>query len=168
MPQGDGQRVRIGQIVGLFGLKGAVKVLPLTDFPSRFSVGRLVFTDLGEKRVLSVHWHKGQVRVMLEGVDSVEAAQGLIWTYLTIDENDRAALGEGEFLVSELIGARVLEGGMEIGTVDDVIKTPAHDLLSVGGALIPFVSQFIKAVDTDLKTVTVELIKGMRPGEETA
>lgn len=165
MSSRNGQPVRIGQVVGLFGLKGAVKVLVLTDFTSRFAVGRELDSELGSRKILSVHWHKGQARVLLEGVDTPEKAQSLVWTYLTMSESDQEVLEEGEYLVSSLVGMNVIEGGEMIGKIDDVIKSPAHELLSVSGVLIPFIKQFVKKIDFESRTISVELIDGMRPGD---
>ena len=166
MSSRDGQEVRIGEIVGLFGIKGAVKVRSLTDFPSRFAAGRTVGTRVGPRRIVSVHWHNGQPRIALEEIDSVSLAQSLVGTFLTVDTSDKAVLQKDEYLVSDLIGLSVVEGGKVIGKIDEVLKSPAHDLISVSGALIPCVKQFIKCVDFESRTVTVELISGMRPGEE--
>ncbi|MCH8978663.1 MAG: 16S rRNA processing protein RimM [Armatimonadetes bacterium] len=159
--------IRIGQIVGPFGLKGVVKVQPLTDFEERFEPGAPIFIDSCRREILSCHWQKGQVRLLLEGVGSCEEADALRWKYVTVPASDRPTLGEGEYLSADLVGLRVFEGGREIGRVEDVIKAPAHDLLKVGGTLIPAVSEFVKRVDLDEGVIEVELIDGLRP-EETS
>lgn len=155
----------IGQIVGVFGIKGVVKVAPLTDFPSRFAVGRTVWTEVGAKEITSLHWHKAQVRLGLQGIVTIEQAEPLVGTYLTAPAIDPSILEQGEFAVSQLIGCTVIERGKDIGTVEDVVKSPAHDLLVVGGVMVPFIGQFVKTVDTDKKIIEVALIEGLRPGE---
>ncbi|HXH60831.1 MAG TPA: ribosome maturation factor RimM [Fimbriimonadaceae bacterium] len=158
--------VRVGQIVGPFGIKGAVKVKPLTDFLERFEVGATVFVDGEPHKVLSFHWHKDQVRLGLEGVDTPEQAEDLRWAYLTLPSSDRPEMDEDEFLASDLIGLDVVEGGKLLGTVEDVLSSPAHDILKVGDAMIPLVSQFVKKIDLQAGTIDVELIEGLRPGDE--
>jgi 16S rRNA processing protein RimM len=158
--------VRVGQIVGPFGTKGGLKILLLTDFPERFQVGSLLYLRGTPRQVLELHWHRGQARVSLEGCASVEEAEALKWEYLTVPATDRPNLDDGEYLASELVGLKVVEGGRSLGTVGSVVHAPAHDLLEVGGVLIPLVSEFVKSVDLDSGKIEVELIEGMRPGEQ--
>ena len=158
--------IRIGQIVGPFGVRGGVKVHPLTDFKERFEPGAPVFIDSCRREIVSCHWQKGQARLLLEGVGSCEEAEALRWKYLTVPASDRPKLDGGEYLSADLVGLRVFEGGREIGCVEEVVRTPAHDLLKVKGALIPAVLQFVKRVDLDEGVIEVELIEGLRPEDQ--
>jgi 16S rRNA processing protein RimM len=163
-PEPEGH-VRVGQIVGPFGIKGGLKVAPLTDFPERFDVGSLLYlAGLGHK-VTESHWHKSQVRIMLEDVATVEDAEALKWQYLTVPASERPELDDDEYLARELVGLTVVEDGKALGTVDEVVPSPAHDLLRVGDVLIPCVGAFIKEVDLEKREITVTLIEGMRPGD---
>jgi 16S rRNA processing protein RimM len=164
-PTGPRGHVKVGQIVGAFGLKGGLKVVPLTEFAERFDIGSLLYLNGEPREILDLHWHKGQARLSLEGVATVEDAEDLQWQYLTIPETDRPELGQDEFLASDLVGMSVVEDGREIGKVTDVVGAPAHDLLVVDGAMIPLVREFVKTVDLKARTITVVLIPGMRPGE---
>lgn len=161
-PQGF---VRIGQIVGSFGLKGGLKVAPLTDFSERFEVGSLLYLDGEPREIVEAHWHKSQARLLIEGVTTIEEAEALKWKYLEVPQSDRPQLDEDEFLADDLVGMSVVEGGKTIGRVSAVVNAPAQDLLIVGDVMIPLVKEFVKRVDLEAKTITVELIEGMRPGE---
>lgn len=163
-PEPEGH-VRVGQIVGPFGIKGGIKVAPLTDFPERFGVGSLLYLAGEPRRVTESHWHKSQVRVVVEGIETVEGAEAVKWQYLTVPASDRPELDDDEYLARELVGLTVVEDGKPIGMVDEVVPSPAHDLLRVGDALIPCVSAFVKGVDLERREITVALIDGMRPGE---
>ena len=166
-PQTDpAGHVRVGQIVGVFGLKGAVKVLLLTDFPERFEAGSLLYLDGEAREVLEVFWHKGQARVRFDGVSTPEEADALKWRFLTVPQRERPELEEDEYMASDLVGLSVVERGKVLGTVDAIEHSPAHDLLSFGGVLVPLVKQFVKSVDLERRVIEVELIEGMRPGEE--
>ena len=52
-----------------------------------------------------------------------------------------------------------------LGTVDDVERYPAQDVLVVGDIRIPAVKNFVLAVDLEARTIIVRLIPGMRPGD---
>ena len=157
--------VRVGQVVGAFGVKGMLKVLPLTDFAERFAPGSLLYLHGEPRKVLEVHWHKGQARVHLEGINTVEEANAQQWAHLTVPELDRPRLGADEFFAADLIGMSVVEKGMLLGVVQDVLHAPAQDLIQIEGALIPCVKQFVKSVDMVARKIDVELIEGMRPGD---
>lgn len=158
--------VRVGQIVGVFGTKGAMKVQPLSDFPERFEDGALLYLDGSEREVVEAMWHKGQARIRLEGFDRIEDVEPFVGAYLTVPESERPTLEEGEFLARDLVGLKVFEGGSQIGTVNEVVQAPAHDILVIDGAMIPLVREFVKSIDVPGGRIDVELIEGMRPGEE--
>lgn len=164
-PEPEGH-VRVGQIVGVFGTKGAMKVLLLTDFPERFELGSLLYLHGTPYKVKDVGWHKGQARVRFAEIGSIEAVAALKWEYLTVPEEDLPKLDEDEFLARDLVGLSVYEKGKLIGLVEDVIHAPAHDLLQIAGALVPCVHEFVKGVDLESRRIDVELIEGMRPGED--
>jgi len=49
------QRLVVGQVRGLHGLRGAMRVEVLTDDPSRFAVGAVLYPE-GEHAPLTVAW----------------------------------------------------------------------------------------------------------------
>ncbi|MGV3617165.1 MAG: ribosome maturation factor RimM [Fimbriimonas sp.] len=159
--------VRIGQIVGAHGLKGQVKVLPLTDFLERFEKGARLRLKNDWVTVESFSIHKNRPLIKLSGIDSIDAAEKLQWEYLETILEDEPELDEDEFLTEDLIDCLVVTtDGRELGTVDDVLAMPAHDVLQIGEILIPVVKEFIKEIDLDEERITVQLIPGMLPGEE--
>ena len=103
---------------------------------------------------------------MLTGVDSCEAAEDLKWAYLTALADERPELEEDEYVSADLVGLMVVEDGKELGVVEDVVRSTENDLLKVGGVLIPAVRRFVKKVDIEGGTIEVELINGMRPGDD--
>lgn len=158
---------RIGQIVGKFGLQGHVKVLPLTAFVARFTEGARL--RLGDEwvEVESVGEGKGHLRLKLVGVDDATSAEALQWQFLEGLADERPPLEDDEFLTSDLIGLRAeTSSGELLGQVDDVKSMPAHDVLVVGEILVPAVKQFVKAVNLEEGKIVLELIPGMKPGEE--
>lgn len=159
--------IPVGRIVGTFGLRGAVKVLPLTTFPERFEVGRTVFLRGEAHRVRRSAWHKTLVRVWLESVTTLDEATRLIGEVLYVPEEDLPPLGEGEFMVRDLIGLEVFdESGRRLGVLDEVIAAPAHDVYRVGDAMVPAVKEFILSIDLEARRMVIRPIPGMFPGNE--
>ena len=150
-------------------MEGWVKVQPTTDFPERFSRGaRLIISQETEPRqIQGVHWHKEQARIKLRGIDTVEQAEALIGRLVEVNDDQRPTLREDEIYTRDLMGLDVfLESGEKLGVVDDVLKSPAQDLLVVDEMLIPIVREFVREVDLTGRRVIVRLIPGMRPGEK--
>jgi 16S rRNA processing protein RimM len=156
--------VRIGRIVGPHGVRGAVRIDLLTDFPERFQKGARVWIGDREAVVLSASFHQGQARVQFQGLTTIDEAEGLRWEYVTVAADERPELEEGEFLARDLLGLRVFTPeGRELGTLDAVLPYPAHDVWKVGEILIPAVREFVLDVDLQAKRITVRLIPGMEP-----
>jgi 16S rRNA processing protein RimM len=163
----DPTPTRIGQIVGAFGLKGEVKVEPLTSFWDRFQKGARLRLKGDWVTVEGYREHKNRPLLRLSGVNDATAAEALQWEYLEAILADPPELEEDEFLTEDLIGLRVVTtDGQELGEVDDVLGTPAHDILQIGEILIPVVKEFVKDIDLEEEVITVQLIPGMLPGEE--
>jgi 16S rRNA processing protein RimM len=157
----------IGRIVGVFGLQGGLKVAPLTNFATRFEVGARLFLGGKEHRIHKVHWHGQQVRIHIDGVETVEAAEVLRGQMLNVPAADKPKLAKDEFRVVDLIGCEVITAdGQSLGALDDVVASPAQDLLKVGEILIPMSKTFVKKIDLDNRTITVELIPGMLNEED--
>lgn len=164
-PRPSEELVPIGKVVGVFGLRGWLKVAPLSAFEERFAPGSTLTLRGRARQVTAVHWHEGQARIHLEGIDTPEEAEAQRGEILYGRAEDRPRLGKNEYLVSDLVGLRVLEDGQEIGTVDDVLSLPAQDVLRVGETLIPLVRQFVRRIAIREGVIEVRLIPGMRPGE---
>ena len=103
----------VGRVERPWGLRGEVKVLPLTDYPERFDPGARVFVGGEGRRVEHSRWHKGRVFVALAGVDRVEAAEALRGALLEIPEDETPAFAEGEYYIDQIEGCEVvsLDGG---------------------------------------------------------
>jgi 16S rRNA processing protein RimM len=73
--------------------------------------------------------------------------------------------GPGVAYRFQLIGMEVLtEEGRALGTVADILPSPAHPVLVVRGEkeiLVPAVPEFVKAVSVDERRITVKLLPGM-------
>src|SRR5260370_7674447 len=152
---GPGSWVVIGEVVGVFGVHGEIKVRPLTDFPERFERTRTIY--LGEhhtpRAVERAHQHKNMVLLKLAGVTDPAAAEALRGTALAVPAVELQPLEADRFYVHDVIGLRAQHvNGRPLGTITDVLPGPGHDLFVVHDAggqadvLVPAVKAFIKPV----------------------
>ena len=157
--------IEAGRIVNTHGVQGEVKINIWLDSPQFFkSFKRLVLDNGEELKVLGARTHKGFVIARLEGVEDVNAAMRLKGKNVSVRRED-AALPRGAFFLQDIIGAKVVdEQGSEIGTLQDVMETPASNIYVVKGEsehLIPAVPEFILKTDAENGVITVHLIEGM-------
>ena len=99
--------LRVGQIVGAFGLKGQVKVLPMTDFLERFQKGARLRLNEGWVEVETFSIHKERPLIKFRGINDIASAEKLQWAYLEVPVPERPELDDDEFLTEDLIGLRV-------------------------------------------------------------
>lgn len=157
----------IGRIVGVFGLQGGLKVEPLTNFVTRFEVGARLYLKGTQHTIQKVHWHGQQVRIHLDHIETPEAAEALRGQMLNVPATDKPKLAKDEFRVIDLIGCEVITtDGQILGPLEDVVASPAQDLLKIKTLLVPMSKTFVKKIDLDNRTITVELIPGMLNEED--
>jgi 16S rRNA processing protein RimM len=151
---------RVGQVLGAYGLDGAVKVLPLTDFDDRFSAGSKLLLDGGEHVVQWSRSAGGGLVVKLQGVDNRTVADLYRGRYLEIGEEAARAAGEGRFFHHQLIGLSVAtQSGDPLGEIAEILERPANDVwVSKEGRvehLIPATKDAVLKVDLDAGKVVV-------------
>jgi len=153
--------VVIGKVVGVFGLKGILKVWPDTDFPERFDEGRTVFIGETPYDIIETRWHKQQARIRVKGITKIGQAEALIGSPVSVPADDVPALEEDEYMIDDVIGVEVFdEAGKRLGTVDEVIRG-AQDLYEVSGVLVPAVKEFVLEVDIAARRMVIRPIAGM-------
>ena len=150
----------MGQIGAAFGLDGAVKVVPLTDFSDRFDRGSLLLIDGAEHRVEWSRPAPGGLVMKLVGVDDRAAAEVYRGRYLEIDEHAGRPAGEGRFYHHQLIGLDVVTAsGRALGRIEEVLERPANDVwVSRDGTvehLIPATKDAVVSVDLDAGRIVV-------------
>ena len=93
--------IEVGQIVKPQGIKGEVKVIPITDDPLRFEgENTFFFEENGAYTPVTARFSRfdGQaVYLSIEGVNDRNAAEKLRGRYLLVDRAHAAQLGEDEY-----------------------------------------------------------------------
>jgi 16S rRNA processing protein RimM len=162
--------VAIGLITAMFGIRGEVKVQPLTDFPERFlQTARIYLGDeLVERRVLGARLHQRIVILRLEGVETANDAEALRNKKLYVPASELITLPPDHYYLHDLMGLRVVHvDGTSLGVVRDVIQSAGNDLLVIQSArtgkdvLLPAVKAFVKGVDVAGGIISVEPIPGL-------
>lgn len=159
--------VQVGKIVAAHGLKGLVKVAPLSDIPERYRTLKEVLVRTARtsrlyRVVRAKETGQGAWLMELEGVSDRTQAELLRGAALLVQETDSPPLPENVYYTHQLIGLRVMTTeGREVGPITDVIETGANDVYVTAQALIPAIAQVVKQVDLVAGTMLIEPMPGL-------
>jgi 16S rRNA processing protein RimM len=124
----------------------------------------------GTERAVSIEkaWrHQGNWVLKFSGVDSISEAERFRGADLWLPRSERAALPEGEYYESDLLGFAVKDdaSGETLGIVRGWQRFGGPPLLEVDcsgrEALIPFVPAICRKVDLERRTIEVDLPEGL-------
>lgn len=151
----------IGEIVKPQGVKGEVKVRPITCDPSRFSgLARVFFKDGADaftpEKVKVSRVDPDAVYLTVKGYADRTAAEKLRGKLLYVDRASAAKLPEGAEFICDLIGCVATDdSGRLIGTLTDVMQPGAGDVYAfqgpMGEVLVPALKSVFLEVDVKNK-----------------
>ena len=155
------ERLKVGIILKPQGIKGEVKVQPLTDNVERFKKLKKVYIDGVEYRVLSAKLADGFCIVQVSGVSSRDSAEFLRGKYIEVNREDADDLEEGRYFIADIIGCKVVfDDGRELGEVIDVTsaKTDIFTVKTISNKVVrfPFLLDLVLEVDVDKKVIVLQ------------
>ena len=163
--------LQVGVITGTHGLKGEVKVFPMTDDKERFLDLEEVLLDTGDEllelKVEYCKFFKKFVFVKFEGLDDINEVEKYKRCPLLVTRDNAVELEEDEYFVADLLGLTIIDdSGVTIGKLENVIETGANDVYEVltedgGRILLPAIKECILDVDMEEGIILVHLMKGL-------
>ena len=150
------------------GLKGEIGVKPITDFPERFEQTETVYAHsqrdpVRKLEIETVRPHSGGFLLKFKGVESKDQAAALRNFFLAVPEDELVLLEEDEYWHWELEGLKAFTPqGVEVGTLHEVIESPAHELYCIKDAkgkehLVPAVYEYVPEIDIEAGKIVVIL-----------
>lgn len=168
------EKIKLGKIVNVVGLKGEVKVYNYSDSLDTYERVKAMYFDDELIKIQKVREQKGMVILSLEGIDNRDDAEKMRGKEVYVTEKDLPKLPKGQYYVRDLIGMDVLVSsdetgrfskGQKLGTVTHVIQNTAQDIFEIdtefGKVLIPKVPEFVTDISLKKKEIKVKLIEGM-------
>lgn len=165
--------ITAGKIVGVFGVKGWLKVKTFTETPDGLleypswllqgpSGGPVKPWQVSEGKITD----KGML-VSFEGLNDRELAKTLVGSMVLVDKDQLPELDDGEFYWYQLEGLRVMtREGVNLGKVSHLMETGANDVIVILGdenavdrreRLLPYVpDDVVVSVDLDKRIMTVD------------
>lgn len=160
--------IQIGKIVNTHGIKGHVKVIPLTDDNKRFEALEKIYLEGTDEefQIEKVWYNKTFVMLKFKGYDNINDVIRLKDRLILIHKSDAVELPEDTYFIHELIGIEVYTtAGVKLGAITKVLQPGANDVYVVKNEekeyLIPAVKQFVKKVDLHDRKIIIEPIEGL-------
>jgi 16S rRNA processing protein RimM len=161
----------VGRVLGPHGVRGEMRVEPLTDDPERIGRLRTVLVGEDEYQVAGARTMMPNVLLRLEGIATRDQAVLLRGQYLRIPASEAAPLPEGSYYHFQLLGLQVATtSGESLGTVREVLPLASNDVYVVRGdrgeILVPAVRDVIEEIDMDAARIVVRPVPGLLPEED--
>ncbi|MGI6648173.1 MAG: ribosome maturation factor RimM [Bacillota bacterium] len=163
--------ISIGQVTTTHGVYGELRVLPLTDFPERFSRLQQVVASLnGEQislEVESARTFKQFVLLKFVGINDCEQAIKLKNALLQVPSSELMPLPEGHYYIFQIVGLSVYTvDGRYLGRIKEVFRTGSNDVYQVVGeqskeVLVPALREVVEQIDLEQQRVIIRPLPGM-------
>ena len=155
----------MGRIIGAHGVRGELKVEPLSDFPERFEAGSRLWLD-GEPYMVDRGRVQRRIVVLkLQGIETRNQAESLHGKTLMAPEATRIEEPDVYYL-HDILGAKVEDsGGEALGELVEVLSTGSNDVYVVRGPrgelLLPALDDVVLEVDVKARRITVDVPEGL-------
>ena len=154
--------VPVGRIKATWD-KAFLRVIVYADVPGRFDVGRKFAVQKPEPRLLEIKkWRLKDNAIILDcGIETSAEANALVGQEIFVHPSMRAPLDADEYYLDEALGMRVvLEDGEELGEIEEILESAAHDIYVTPRAMIPNVPEFVLSRDFENRVSTVTRWEG--------
>lgn len=161
--------LRVGKITNTHGIKGDLKILPLTDYFERFEELEWVYIEGFKEKfyIENIKYKPTLVILSFEGYGDINLVEKFKERYLLIDESQRRILPEDTYYIADIIGLDVFTVKDEyIGKVVDIIQTGSSEVYvirmnNLKEIMIPSVKEFMPEISLEKKRITIDPIEGM-------
>ena len=158
------KKVVIGKISAPHGVRGEVRIVPLTDFPERFENLKTVFLEDDSKMELeSVKFSNKFIIAKFKNINSRNDIEIFNGKLLMLNRSDIPSLPEGEYYNFDIIGLEVIDNkGSKLGKITEVLKTGSNDVYVVEGKkqiLVPALKKVVKEINLVDGFMKVELLE---------
>lgn len=166
---------RIGQITSAHGIRGDVKVFPVTSEPERFlDLEHVLLAREGEEDhakeypVVKASMFKNLVLLHIKGIEDRNQAEALAGVSLWVTRDEAIPLEEDEYYFKDLMDCKVIdEEDNTVGIVTDVMETGSNDVLVVETEegkeiLLPIIEECVLEIDTESGIIRIHWMEGLR------
>lgn len=161
------EKICLGAVVGVHGIRGEVKVKTYTEDEHNLTRYGKVSNQTGDREFeLKIVGHsKELLRVKIKGIEDRTTAETLIGIGFYIERSRLPELKEDEFYHADLIGLDVQNiKGERIAQVNALYNFGAGDLIELKMAdgtleMLPFSKQYVPIIDIEKGFIIVEMMQ---------
>ncbi len=162
--------LQVGAIIKTHGIRGEVKVYPLTDDVNRFKTLKEVVLEPESDNITleieGVKFQKNLVILKFKGYDNINDIEMHVKKGIFVTRDNAVELEEDEYFVADLIGLNVVtDDGEDFGVIKDVLHTGANDVYVIDhddkDVLVPAIKECIIDVSIDDNIMKIHLMKGL-------
>ncbi len=160
----NNKRLLIGQINGLFGVHGWVKIFSHTHPRKNILSYQPWYIQIdGNWQTLEIDKGREQSKTIvaqIKGVNDREQARSYIGTEIYIEKSQLPELKKGEYYWEDLIGLEVInQDKVVLGRVSNLVDTGSNNVLVINGSKehwVPYINPFLVSVDVDNQQIIVD------------
>ena len=156
----------VGEIVNTHGIRGELKVVPLTDDVSSFDSLKSFIINNKEYNLESIREHKNMLLIKLKEINDMDSAQKLKGKFLEVSREALKPLNEGQYYMCDIIGLEIIDENIgKLGIIEDIQQTGSNDVYVTtyeGKPLcVPALAGVIQEVNLNEGYMKVKLPKGL-------
>jgi len=163
----------IGKFIKPFGIKGELKLLPITDNPDRFKQLDFAFTkkksSFEKIEIESARNCEKYVLLKIKDINSRDDAELLRGELLYINRENAIKIDKDSYYYYDLLGCKVIAlDGELIGELIDIRNTGDYDIYLIRSNkdekkeyMIPAVSDIVKNIDINAKEIKIKVLNGL-------
>ena len=154
--------LNVGKIVNTFGIKGELKVVSRFEMAKKVFVknNKIIINDI-TYTISNVRFHKNNYLVEINNIKDINEVTKFIGFDIYFNKED-LNLNDNEYIISELVGYKVIEDNQNVGIITDYDDNMINPLIKVNDKFyIPLKGNFINSVDKTNKVINVNDIKGL-------
>lgn len=160
--------LKIGFITRPHGVKGEIKILPLTDEVERFKNLKIIYLLVDgkykEQELKSVKITHNSVIVKFTDYNDRNQVEGLRNSYIYIDKKDGIPLSVDEYYTQDLEECDLYHNEKFIGKVTNVINEGSCDIFVIDFSgkevLYPFLKKYIEKIDIEKRKIYIKELEG--------
>ncbi len=164
--------ILIGEVGKPCGVKGEVRIFPLTDNPKRLSSLKQVYLIKSPAKpklyeIEGVCHSRRFASVKFSGCDTKDAARALSEARVGIPRAECPQLPEGSYYYFDIIGLETFtQQGRYLGKIEAIIPTASSDVYVIrdgsgGEILVPAISEVIAEVAPREGRVVIRTVEGL-------
>lgn len=155
------EMLKIGIIVKPQGVRGELKVQPLTDNVERFKKLKTVIVDDVTVNVLKVRTGAGEVFITLSGVQDRNTAETFRSKFLYVKREDAVPLDADSYFITDIVGCSLsFENGQPFAEVTEVTEAKTDYLTATAfdGKTVrfPFLKDLLIKIDVNAKSIILK------------